>query len=312
MRTLLLAAALLAGCVQPAADEGAIPDADSVLAPLDEGVRFLTADMTLVRDAPADGAVRAGSFFRAWAEGADYVTWESPPFDADRTVTDLSVHLALRATGPVPTSGRFPDVMVYGGSGGSWIAFASQQSVSPILVPGTIYEVDLDLAVPEGGLVVPRGEALGLKIVPVMHQNDAADIEVLVGAAGSTAAWTATAVQLPDLALAGDGYDGEVAGSAYAGDAAPATTRHRAVATVPATKGALLVWMNTTANEGIPDIDLSIVGPDGVEVASSGTPTPREFVRLLAPNLREAGEYTIVVASYGSARASFHIDWLAG
>lgn len=310
-RSLALVALLLAGCVDPAADD-APPGTDAMLPPVDEGLRFLTADMALSRDAPADGAVRAGSFFRAWAEGADYVTWESAPFDADRAVTELSVHLALRATGPVATSGRFPDVMVYGGSGGSWIAFASQQSVAPVLVPGTVYAVDLALAVPEGGLVVPRGEKLGLKVVPVMHQNEAADIEVLVGPEGSTATWTAAAVALPALDLAGESYDGEVAGSAYAGDAAPPSTRHRAVATVPATKSALLVWMNTTGNEGIPDIDLSIVGPDGVEVASSGTPTPREFVRLMAPNLREAGEYTIVVASYGSARASFHVDWLAG
>jgi hypothetical protein len=160
---------------------------------------------------------------------------------------------------------------------------------------------------------VPAGEKIGFKVVPVMHQNDASDIEILVGGnAGSRANWTEAPIALDLLTLTGDRYEGELAGSAYAGDAAPATTRHRALIKTEVAPTVMLVWMNTTDHTGVPDIDLTLVGPDGVEIASSGTPTPREFIRVAGPNLRGPGDYTIVVASYGSARATFSVEWQAG
>lgn len=305
----LLVALLLAGCADAPGEPPAGPSPPAAPAPR---LAHLTSTMGLA-PAPedAEGAVRTGGFFRAWAEGASYVAWRTPAFSEGAVVDNLSVRLALRVTGPVVESARFPDVMVYGGSGESWLSFGSRRDLDSVLVPGRVYEIDVALAPPVGGLAVPAGETLGLMVVPVMHQNEAADVEVLVGgAAGSHANWTEAPLAAPVGAAAPGRADGEVVGSAYAGEQAPPSTRHRTAVDVPAGATGLLVWMNVTQHQGVPDVDLEVVSPDGEAVASSGTPTPREFARLLSPNLAgRAGEWTIVVTSYGSARATFALEW---
>lgn len=275
---------------------------------------FFTSDMTLAPEPATDmTGVGAGSFFLAWGEGRDYPTWEDAPVPADVRVENLTTTLFLRATGPVVETVRFPDVMIYAGAGGAFMGFASAKFAS-VLVPGEIYEVPLELTAPAGGLFVPAGERLSFKVVPVMHQNDAADVEILVGGdAASTVAWQETrAAPVGELTLTHGDATGEATGSAYAGDAAPESVRHLTVVPTATPPRAFLVWMNTTSHTGVPDIDLSLEGPDGAEIAFSGTPTPREFLRLGPANLVEAGEYTIIVTSYGSARATFTVEWLVG
>ncbi|HEX2021561.1 MAG TPA: hypothetical protein VHH36_02550, partial [Candidatus Thermoplasmatota archaeon] len=205
-------------------------------------------------------------------------------------------------------------VMVYGGAGDAWEAFGSVRDLDSVLVPGRVYEMDVPLAPPAGGLPVPAGARLGLMVVPVMHQNDAADLEVLVGGAtGSRAAWTEAPLAPGSASWTRGSAAGEVVGSAYAGDAAPESTSRTTRVAVPPRAGGLLAWMNVTAHEGIPDVDLQVVAPDGTVVAASGTPTPREMVRLSAENLDPAGgEYALVVTSYGSARASYSLEWAIG
>lgn len=305
---LALAAAGCLGSSDPPAG-GATPDAGS---PVDH-TGFFTSDMGLAPTAEADAAaVRSGSFFQAWAQGTDYPTWESDALGADQIVHNLSITLFVRSTGPVVESVRFPDIMVYAGAGGAWMGFNSTKFAS-VLVPGQVYEITMALAVPEGGLVIPRGERLGFKVVPVMHQNDAADVEILVGGEQATVVtFTATPTTLPAPALSAGSDAGEATGSAYAGDAAPPTVSHVTSVPTTAVPQAFLVWMNVTDHAGIPDIDLALLAPDGTQLAFGGTPTPREFIRLSAPNLRDAGEYSIVVTSYGSARATFSIEWLVG
>lgn len=300
---LLLAALLLAGCL------------DQLAAPADEGPAareaYFTSGMELnaTNEAETTG-VRAGSFFQAWAEGVDYPTWRAPAETRDVLVENVTVTLRIRATGPVLETARFPDVMIYGGSGEAWMGFGNA-TTPPVLAPGTVYSFDVPVAPPAGGLFVPAGERFGLKVVPVMHQNDVADVEILVGGEqGSRAAWTTRPLDLPRAANATTGADsGELRGSNYAGPAAPDTVRHRVAVQVNDTPVQLLAWMNTTEHQGIPDIDLSIVGPEGDELAFSGTPTPREMLRLAAPNLQGPGNYTLVATSYGSARAVVSIEW---
>lgn len=305
---LAVLALALAGCLAPEAAPGPSPDPGAVI----EQTRFLTSDMGLAPAPGAAGAVRSGSFFQAWAAGDDYPTWAAEPVAANRLLDNITAKLYLRATGPVVESVRFPDIMIYGGSGGAFMSVATAK-FSSVMAPGDVHEVDLTLSAPLGGLVVPAGEPLAFKVVPVMHQNDAADIEVLVGGdTASRVAWQERALRLPIVTLAAGSAEGEATGSAYAGAAAPDSIHHRTVVHANETPRAFLVWMNTTEHQGIPDIDLALVGPDGEEIASSGTPTPREMLRLSAPNLREAGDYTIVVTSYGSARASFTVEWLLG
>jgi hypothetical protein len=226
-------------------------------------------------------------------------------------VLALSVELLVDVTGPVVQSPRFPDLMAYGGAGGAWMGFNSTSEVT-VLVPGQTFRWKADLVLPEGGLWLPRGERLGLKVVPVMLQSDAADVVFLVGQEdGSQASWTeAPGVDVPTAQ--GPGALGEVAGSAYAGDAAPTTTSHVTKVALEGSPRAFLVWMNVTEAQGVPDVDLAVRDPAGNEVASSGTPTPREFVRLGPDNLRGHGEYEVVVTSYGSARATFSLEWAAG
>ena len=307
---LLVVAVLLGGCLG-GSDEGGGPGPAPGAA---EGARhaWLTSGMTLAGAPEAErAAVRAGTFYTAWAQGADYPTWEGEPVASPTRVVNMSVELLVDASGPVVQSPRFPDLMLYVASGGAWMGFNSTQELT-VLVPGQSYRWKVDVLLPQGGLWLPSGERLGLKVVPVMMQNDAADVLIHVGQEDGSRLWWTEAPGVDVATVPGEGAQGEVAGSAYAGEAAPSTTRHRTPVALAGTPRALLVWMNTTSAQGVPDIDLSVLGPDGEEIAFGGTPTPREFIRLGPDNLRGPGEYVIVVTSYGSARATFTVEWATG
>lgn len=305
----LLFALALPGCVDLSGLGLGTDEEPAVLA----RTGYLDSAMLLSEGKENDtSAVRVGSFFQAWADGADYPTWEAPPTARDVLIDALHVTLYVRPTGPVLETARFPDVMVYGGAGGSWIGFGSVQTQS-VLLPGEIHELEVDLEAPEGGLWVPAGSSLGIKVVPVMHQNDAADIEILVGGeAASQATWEERVTTALAPALVSGTDAGEVVGSAYAGDATPESAHHRVEINYQGEPQVLLAWMNVTSNEGIPDIDLGLTGPDGEPIAFSGTPTPREFIRLRAENLAGPGVYTLTATSYGSARAQVEMQWLVG
>lgn len=302
---------LLGGCIAGGGGDGG-DAADSGGSGGGAREAWLTSGMGFAPQPEAErAAVRAGNFYAAWAGGEDYPTWESEPYGNATRVTTLHVELLVDVSGPVVQSPRFPDLMVYGGAGGAWMGFNSTHELTA-LVPGQTYLWSADLTLPEGGLWLPSGERLGIKVVPVMLQNDAGDVLILVGQEdGSRVSWTeAPGIDVPTAQ--GQGAQGDVMGSAYAGAAAPSTTSHATMITLAGQPRALLVWMNTTDAQGVPDIDMSLRGPDGDEIASAGTPTPREFIRLGPDNLRGAGDYQAVVTSYGSARASFTLEWRTG
>ena len=306
----LLALALLAGCVAPPDPGTGTPGQGETT--MDVHRAWLTSDMTFAAQPEEERkAVRVGSFYADWAQGTDYPTWEGAPVEAATRVLNLSVELLVDASGPVVQSPRFPDIMVYGGAGGAWMGFNSTDELT-VLVPGQVFRWKADLVLPGGGLWLPKGERLGLKVVPVMLQNDQADVLVLVGQEDGSKVWWTTAPSVDVPTVKGEGAQGEVAGSAYAGAAAPSTTSHVTKVKLEGEPRAFLVWMNTTGAQGVPDIDLAVRGPDGKVVTSAGTPTPREFIRLGPDNLRGPGEYEVVVTSYGSARATFTLDWATG
>lgn len=292
----------LPGCIVPVLDVA--PDADL---PLDV-TAWAASDLTLVDAPPGEGAVRTGGFFRAWAEGDDYPTWLAPAAPVDLLVTNVRVHLVLRTTGPVVETTRFPDVMVYAGGGESWLGYGSADT-QPVLLPGQPVAFDVDVAGPEGGLWVPAGERFGVKVVPVMLQEDQADVEVLLGPEGTRVDWRQEPLGAAPRPVDVQHGEGELTGSAYAGAAAPESTSARFPLVVPEGAGALVAWMNVTSSDGIPDVDLGLEDPEGNVVAFSGTPTPREHVKLAAPALTTPGEYALVVTSYGSARATFDVAW---
>lgn len=302
---LLLAALLLAGCAGAVDRDDAAEDAPREVA------AFFTPDMTLAAAAPTDvAAVPAGSFFQAWAGGKDYPTWRAPPAERDVAVGNVSVEVVLRVTGPVARTFRFPDVMVYAGSGDAWMTI-NTTATPPVLLPGQEYRYLLAIPSPKGGAWVPAGEAFGLKVVPVMHQNEQADVEILVGPEKSYASWTETPVAPPIVRDWTEGKDaGSITGSEYAGPAAPPTARHRTALEVNVEQPTLLAWMNTTSNDGVPDLDFELISPSGQSLVFAGTPTPREMLRLAPFNLEGPGTYTLVTHNYGSAQASFTVEWL--
>jgi hypothetical protein len=303
---LSILAILLAGCVEP-------PGLSPALAPSLPPQLFLSSLMTL--DARPDGeaaAVRAAPFFQAWQAGTDYPTWVADPPASDMRVTSLDVTLFVRATGPVAQSGRFPDIMVYAGNGPSWIGFGSRSDYDAF-VPGRTYEIAVPVALPAGGLWISPDAPLGIKVVPVMMQQDQADIEILVGGPeASRVDATAQPLAVARGAQTRGSGEGEVTGTIYAGAAAPATTSARVPIRIPANATYVLAWMNTTSNQGVPDLDLGIEAPNGTALATSGTPTPREALRLSAANLVGEGDYRLVVTTAGSPHATWRVEWTIG
>lgn len=306
-RTLPLVLALAAaGCLAPGAERE-----EAVAAR--ELVSFFHSAM-LLADAPEENGsvVRTGGFYESWAAGVDYPTWVADPLDGHARVTEATVTLYLRATGPVVESVRFPDVMVYGGAGDAWMGFGSRTDLNAI-VPGEVLELEVEVVMPEGGLWLAPDTGFGLKIVPVMLQQDErADVEILVGGeTPSQVRWSIEPLDVADPASIERGADtAEVVGTIYAGPAAPPTTSARVPLVVPEDAVWIVAWMNTTDHVGIPDIDLGIEAPDGTAIATSGTPTPREAIRVAADNLHGGGEYALVVTTAGSPRAEVTVEWL--
>lgn len=305
----ILVLAMVAGCTSPLGNT----TSDAPLAEM--RTSFFHSAMSLVAaPEPNQSVVRAGAFYQAWAAGIDYPTWVADPFGADVRVTAAKVTLFLQVTGLVLENENFPDIMVYGGSGEAWMGFGSRSDYVAFQ-PGQVYTVEVELEMPRGGLWLPPGEGFGLKVVPVMfQQDDEADVEILVGGndTGSRVVWTTESIELPRARAVRGEATGEVTGTIYAGPAAPATTSERTPLPLDANVVWVVAWMNTTDNVGIPDIDLSIVRPDGAVIAMSGTPTPREAIRVNRENLGGAGDFGLVVTTAGSPRASYKLEWYVG
>lgn len=307
----LLALLLLAtaGCASPFEPEA--PDAARLAT---ERISYFHSAMTLAEaPEPNASAVRTGGFYESWAAGTDYPTWVGDPLGRDVVVTGANVTLFLQVTGPVVESRRFPDIMVYGGAGDAWMGFGSVTDVTSFQ-PGEVYEIDVELAMPLGGLWLAPGIGFGLKVVPVMLQQDErADVEILVGGndTASRVAWTLAQIDVPASTPERGEATGELIGTIYTPVQAP-TTSQRTPLPVEEGSAYVLAWMNTTENVGIPDVDLSIFAPNGDTIASSGTPTPREAIRIAGPNLRGGGEYGLVVTTAGSPRAEYKLEWLVG
>ncbi|HUR70121.1 MAG TPA: hypothetical protein VM370_12825, partial [Candidatus Thermoplasmatota archaeon] len=225
-----------------------------------------------------------------------------------------NVTLYIQVTGPVVENPRFPDIMVYGGSGDAWMGFGSRTDYHAF-TPGQVYEMEVELAMPTGGLWLAPDVGFGLKVVPVMLQqaNDA-DVEILLGGENDTAsrvAWSYVPLDVPPATPTRGEATGEVVGTIYA-PVPPPTTSHRTPLPLPEGTRYVLAWMNTTENVGVPDIDLSIALPNGTVIAGSGTPTPREAIRIAGPYLAGAGEYGLIVTTAGSPRAQFKLEWIVG
>lgn len=276
---------------------------------------FFASDMTLTPVVePTEHAARAGSFFAAWAQGADHPTWRAPISRQSVLVENMTAHVRLRVTGPVARTNYFPDLLVYAGSGDAFMGLGTTAAPT-VLTPGTIYVFDVAITPPTGGLWVPAGEPLGVKVVPVMHQNDAADVEILTGggADASMLRWTQRPASEAVATTLGGKDAGDVEGSAYAGAGTPPTAKHTTLVKLDALlPRILLAWMNTTDHQGIPDLDFGVLAPNGTQIAYAGTPTPKEALRLGPENLVGPGTYALVVTDYGSAKASFTVEWRAG
>lgn len=310
MRAMLIVLVLTAGCLAP---DAATTDEPAPLPAAREA--FFHSTMTLAAAAePEPAVVRTGSFFSAWAAGEDYPTWYADPVGQDVLVTGINVTLFLQVTGPVVESARFPDIMVYASAGDAWMGYGERRDLSAFQ-PGEVYELDVEIGLPPGGLWLAPDVGLGLKVVPVMLQQDEqADVEILLGGETASAArWELAPLALPPVAREErDDATGEVVGTIYAGAAAPPTTSARVPLALPGDAVYVLAWMNTTENVGIPDIDLSIEAPNGTTITGSGTPTPREAIRVAVPNLAGAGDYALVVTTAGSPRATFSVEWVVG
>ena len=302
-------ALLFAGCASlGGADPG--PSAEA----LGPRTSYLHSAMTLAaQPEPDESAVPTGAFFQAWAAGEDHPTWAADALGRDALVTSATVSLFVRVTGPVVESARFPDIMVYGGSGDAWMGYGERRDHTAFQ-PDQIYEVEVEIGLPQGGLWLPAAEGFGLKVVPVMLQQDEhADVEILLGGEhASRVEWVLAPLELPASTPARGTADGEVVGTIYAGPAAPPTTSDSTPIEVPAGAAYVVAWMNTTTSVGVPDIDLSIAGPGGEIIATSGTPTPREAIRIAGPNLLGGGDYALIVTTAGSPRATYRVEWIVG
>jgi len=325
MRThlVLLAVALLtAGCLSSAPQTGSGADTDAAeQAPLgeDEATFYLTGDEELTTQEASGEAARvaAGNFYTTWAQGEEQPTWTGSPLatglhaDAVELTFFYTAETATATTGPQDQG--FPEFVVYFGTEQAPMAWASVEGPDTVQ-EGEVVEVTADLAVPEGGLVLPAGVEPVVKLAPVQGQGSAEDtrIEFLVNgtdhpARAELSAEGTTVEETQPISVVDE--TGTLAGSAYALGADEQTTADAYEIEIDETDAGLTASLQRLQGAGIADIDLELLDPEGEVAARSVTPEADEGLALHEANVDAIGEgtWTLRVVNYGNAAVEYEL-----
>ncbi len=290
---------------------------------------YLDADTRLRGDAPTDQeaeGVPVGSFYTAWAEGAEQPTWTGPALSSPARVTNATLTFYYTAETTVATTGPqdqgFPEFVVYLGTEQAPMGWASLQGPD-VVQQGDQVEITGELSLPAGGLVYRTGDAPVVKIAPVQAQGDEGSRLIILvdGAeAPSRVDMDVEPVTLPGWTPGTPiQHDGTLAGSAYATGPQEGTTAASFPVDLRPGHAGIIVDLERATGAGIADIDLELIGPDGVVVARSVTPEDDEGLALFAPNVEAIGHgtWTLRVVNYGNVAVQFELtgnvlDELAG
>lgn len=289
-----------------------------------ERVLYLRQDLGLAKAPPEDQdphQVPVGDFYRTWAAGEEQPTWTGPAASTDLLVTGANLTFYYTSDTAVATTGPqdqgFPEFVVYVGqvTDGREVPMGWASVQGPDVVrQGEIVELQADLSLPAGGLVIPAASQPLVKIAPVQaQQEEGSQMRILVNSTETPSRITLTGPPIeleastPEPALDEQGL---LAGSAYAlGQTEGASSRTFEIQVPPDALG-LTATLDRLQGAGIADIDLEARGPGGEVAAMSVTPEDDEALALYAPNLGAVGTGTweLRVTNYGNVAVQFHLE----
>lgn len=309
----------LAGCVGPSGEPPGTGD-DAVAPPPQgpSGTWFLAGPDALGPDAPTGDVpdrIPVASFPRTWGARDGFPTFTGAPLESDSglRITGGNVTLFAEPRGVALSTTRFVEWIAYVGAPGFPNA-AGVIRAEAVHMQGEVREITIPIAVPAGGSVVFAGEPIQVIVFPVQTQDDAADpvtLDLLVNARATdarvvleTAPWNSSIVGIEGQPIHAEG---SLTGSAYAGEREGFSSRTHPF-DLPDDAIGFVARLDATEGAPFPDLDLAILGPDGSEVASSGTPYSREAVRVVGPGFAtygSGGPWAAKVAAYGAVVAQY-------
>lgn len=322
----LLVAAVVAGCLG-APDATPETSADPDLAAEDDDTRaytyYFVAGRRMTREAPTGPPTRVEAI--PWVNGfanEDLPPWVGPAPDRPLLVEgNATVTLYYTVEKPVTpvipnTEGQayhfvpwFGSGATYGGSGGHY--------GPPVLVPGEVYQATIDVPLPDAGFRLTPDEPVQVLIATLMNTQDATPVEFLVGSpeTPSHVQFEATPVAPIDTGSTSEtSTRGTVA--ANGGLFLPAPERNGATYAehdleVSSEVDRLdLRLTHDEPPEAKFDIDMTVLGPDGDEVAAGSTPYQSETAVLWPETLAEhgSGTYTVRVDVYSGALVRYEVE----
>lgn len=251
----------------------------------------------------------------------DLAIWSSAPLDSSFVATSARLTVFYDVAAPVAdpfVTGQPPDGRLFVfwlGVSGVLPGYA-QTFDDALLVPGQTYEAEVELPLPEGGLVLTPGRSVDLLPIATASQQDD-DLRLLVDhdstpsrveLSGYVPAQT-IAEPVPDE-LKNDTVTIPGNGGLFTGATEGDDSQHREPVPLAANTTYLRIevrFLETTGPKA--DLDLWLLDPEGSEVASSTTPFQSETIELWPPNLAdvEAGEYTALINAYSGQDTRFRL-----
>lgn len=319
---LLLLSSVAAGCLGSQTEDGGTEDGDRAPGGAEAGPveLYLTEDLGLTQVPPLDEdpkGVPVGDFYGTWTTGGEQPTWTGTGLDEAILIENATLTFYYTSDTAVATTGPqdqgFPEFVVYLGTEAAPMGWASLQGPD-VVQQGEIVEIQGNLELPTGGLVLPAGAEPVVKIAPVQaQQEEGSSMEILVNSTETPS--RATLVTRPvELAPSQEELvldeTGVLAGSAYALGQTEGATSQTFEIEIPEEVLGLTAALERTTGAGVADIDLEARGPSGDVVAMSVTPEDDEGLALYTPNLEAvgAGTWELRVTNYGNAAVEFDLQ----
>lgn len=316
----LLAVAVLSGCLDPGgvvcACQPSWPDpwAYSTVHSF-----FLKPGLGLSEEGPASEEpqrVASSDFWVRYETGRPQPTFRSEAQNESFLVENATVRFWFTTDAVVPNTGTFAEWDAWFGTNVSIGAVVAMDGPD-VVQRGQIYHLEAEIGLPPGGLVVESGEELALLLRPVMLQNDANDLYLLVDSMDTPSALELT-VRARDPAFASDDlvpitstFSGTLPAPAYVEaslDREPSSlTTGRHSFNVPASAAKVEVALTGSVLLGGKDLDLLVFDGNGTQAAQSVTPYANEHARLHGENLAklEPGTWFAQVNNWLGAGATY-------
>ncbi|HEX9816868.1 MAG TPA: hypothetical protein VGB18_07800 [Candidatus Thermoplasmatota archaeon] len=323
---------ILSGCLganptepTPSADPDDVPG-QAVALPLFLKARYGMSTITPVKDTP--DSITATQFQNAFVN-EDLRSFSTNESHTHLNITSAKLVIYYNVDTPLfapivdQTDQQSNRIVFWLGSRSIYVTSANVIA-DPILLPGEIYQAEVEFDLPEPGWFVPKNEPIMLLFAnlvpganpPAPAAAASSNLHFLVDSNS-----TPSRVELAGTTVALDEQTDHreqaatyriVGNTGFFTGATPGQVQSRIAIPVDVPPGfsyleVRVVFKSTTGGKS--DLDFSFIAPDGSVAAASTTPYQSETVRLFEPSLLHfgAGQYQAEVTAYSGADTSFEL-----